>query len=52
MASHALRKPSRIRAAGRRACINVRRHIPFTVYATATAAVAVWTICQMVCITR
>jgi hypothetical protein len=52
MASHALRKSSRVRAAGRRLRVNVRRHVPFTVYAVATAAVALWTICRMVCITR
>lgn len=52
MASHALRKPSRIRAAGRRLRINARRHVPFTLYAVATAAIAAWTICTMVCITR
>jgi hypothetical protein len=63
MAAHALRQPSRIRAACRwtRAHVrtarrwtrvHVRRHIPFAIYSAATAAVAVWTICTMVCITR
>lgn len=55
MASHAVRKPSRIRAARRWVRLRIaaaRRHVPFTVYAVATAALMVWTICTMACIPR
>lgn len=52
MAAHALRKPSRVRTSCRRIRVNAGRHVPFTLYAAVTAAVMVWTICTMVCITR
>lgn len=54
MAAHALRQSSRVRTACRWARVHVRtarRNVPFTLYAAATAALMVWTICAMFCVT-